>query len=368
MRKLRKLLTTPGLFFRDFLINRYPIDFGNNVGKPTEARALLDVLELNFPIDFVYTWVDHSDRAWAASKDAHAREHDLQVREDTTSLARYESHDELRYSLRALEAYAPWVRHVYLVTAGHVPSWLKRDHPRLRLVKHEDIIPGEFLPTFNSHVIEAHLHHIPGLAEHYVYFNDDVMLTKPMQPSDFFLSSGAALMSTSGKVIPSGAPHPGDTPMDCASKNVRSLLRGAYGVEISKQILHGYHVQRKATALRCDALVREHWQPFAGNRFRAMSDLNVATLLHHYVGYLEGLTVFARASCMYLNVHSPAAAFGYRASLDLKGKPAAPDALCVNQVWMDLSTEQREAHDRALASFLERYYPQASSFEQLDAL
>jgi hypothetical protein len=363
MRKLRKLLTAPGPFFRDYLIHRHPIDFGNAVGKTAESRALLDVFDITFPIDFVYTWVDHTDPAWAAAKDAYAREHAVQTGEDTTALARYESHDELRFSLRALETYAPWVRHVYLVTVGHVPAWLKRDHPKLRLVKHEDIIPKQHLPTFNSHVIEAHLHHIPGLAEHYVYFNDDVMLTRPMQPCDFFLASGAALASTSGKIIPLGAPCADDTPMDCASKNVRELLQRVYAVELTKQILHSYHVQRKTTALRCEALIREHGKSFAGNRFRAISDLNVASLMHHYVGYLDGLTVFAQASCMYLNVHSPHSNFGYKATLDMKGTPTAPDALCVNQVCMALSAQERTSHDRALAAFLSAYYPQPSRFE-----
>ena len=44
---------------------------------------------------------------------------------------------ELRYSLRSLEKHAPWVRHVYIVTNGQIPSWLNLDNPRMTLVSHE---------------------------------------------------------------------------------------------------------------------------------------------------------------------------------------------------------------------------------------
>jgi hypothetical protein len=35
-----------------------------------------------------------------------------------------------------------------------------------------------FLPTFSSPAIEANLHRIAGLSEHFLYFNDDVFLGK----------------------------------------------------------------------------------------------------------------------------------------------------------------------------------------------
>ena len=32
--------------------------------------------------------------------------------------------DQLRFSLRSIEQYAPWIRHVFIVTNGQVPDWL----------------------------------------------------------------------------------------------------------------------------------------------------------------------------------------------------------------------------------------------------
>ena len=72
-------------------------------------------------------------------------------------------------------------------------------HPKLNFVKHEDYIPSEFLPTFSSHVLELNMHRIPGLADHFIYFNDDVYLSAPTGPEDFFqggLPVDAAVLGT----------------------------------------------------------------------------------------------------------------------------------------------------------------------------
>ncbi len=130
-------------------------------------------------IDFVIAWVDGSDPAWQAEK-ARCRGTGDQ------SPVRYRDWDTLRYWFRAVEAYAPWVNRIHLLTWGHVPAWLNLEHPKVHIVRHEDFIPEEYLPTFSSHPIELNMHRIPGLAEQFVYFNDDFFLTAPVKPTDFF--------------------------------------------------------------------------------------------------------------------------------------------------------------------------------------
>lgn len=133
-------------------------------------------------IDFVIAWVDGSDKAWLDEKSKYQAD---KMCEDDSSV-RYRDWDNLRYWFRAVERYAPWVRKVHFVTWGHIPQWLNEEHSRLHIVRHEDFIPQEYLPTFNSHTIELNLHHIEGLAEQFVYFNDDMFLNRPVQPDDFF--------------------------------------------------------------------------------------------------------------------------------------------------------------------------------------
>jgi UDP-N-acetylglucosamine-lysosomal-enzyme len=104
---------------------------------------------------------------------------------------RYRDNEELRYSLRSIYTYAPWVRHIYIVTNGQVPHWLNARHPRLTVVPHSEIFKNKsHLPVFSSPAIEVHLHQIPGMADRFLYFNDDVMLGNEIWPDDFFTHSG----------------------------------------------------------------------------------------------------------------------------------------------------------------------------------
>lgn len=133
-------------------------------------------------IDFVIAWVDGGDPAWQAEK-AH-----YQGKPGAgASAVRYRDWDLLRYWFRGVEAYAPWVGTIHFMTWGHVPAWLNTDNPKLHVVNHRDFIPEQYLPTFSSHPIELNMHRIPGLSEHFVYFNDDFYLTAPVQPEDFFV-------------------------------------------------------------------------------------------------------------------------------------------------------------------------------------
>ena len=140
--------------------------------------------DLAKPIDFVLIWVDGNDPEWRAEKD----KYDPNVDEETSanSEVRYRDWDNLQYWFRGVEKYAPWVNKIHFVTWGHLPEWLDTTNPKLNIVKHSDFIPEEYLPTFSSHTIELNLHRIEGLAEQFVYFNDDIFLNKPVSPEDFF--------------------------------------------------------------------------------------------------------------------------------------------------------------------------------------
>lgn len=102
------------------------------------------------------------------------------------SEARFRDYGFLRYWFRGVEKFAPWVRKVHFVTSGQKPDWLDANHPKIHWVNHKDYIPERFLPTYNSVVIERYLHKIEGLAEHFVYFNDDFFLTNRIAPERFF--------------------------------------------------------------------------------------------------------------------------------------------------------------------------------------
>ncbi|MCD7714689.1 MAG: stealth family protein [Prevotella sp.] len=135
-------------------------------------------------IDFVVTWVDMTDPEWSRAFAKYRSEG--QAEKNGISQARFRDAGLLRYWFRGVERFAPWVRKIHFVTCGQTPDWLDTSNPKLHLVNHRDIIPEEFLPTFNSVVIERYIHKIPGLAEHFVYFNDDFYITNNVSEERFF--------------------------------------------------------------------------------------------------------------------------------------------------------------------------------------
>lgn len=150
-------------------------------------------------IDFVITWVDGTDPKWLAEKLRTLQETDFPETQktDSSDLRFRNDFDFLKFWFRGVEKFTPWVNQIFFVTYGHLPSWLNLDHPKLKIIRHEDFIPHEFLPTFNSHTIENHLHLIPGLSEHFVYFNDDFYLLKTTKPTDFFIKASSKKLAKS---------------------------------------------------------------------------------------------------------------------------------------------------------------------------
>jgi hypothetical protein len=207
-------------------------NFTDNIGNYNA-----DHLMAYEPIDVVYTWVNGSDEKWLSKKRQYIKTKVISISDSgngssplpvmssghgTTSnrtlpepaknetlisqgfnstqipgdngtdtnvdadVNRYRDSGELRYSIRSLVKYAPWIRRIYLVTDNQIPNWLNLENDRIKVVSHEEIFPNRsHLPVFSSPAIEAHLHRIPGLSNKFIYFNDDVFLGAPTSPEDF---------------------------------------------------------------------------------------------------------------------------------------------------------------------------------------
>lgn len=132
-------------------------------------------------MDFVLIWVDNQDPNWQTDFEKYSYEYNGEKKE-----VRFRDWGNLRYWFRSVEKFTPWVNKIHFVTCGHYPSWLNKKSPKLHLVKHSDYIPEEFLPTFNANPIELNLHHIKGLSEEFVYFNDDMFILQPLSEKRFF--------------------------------------------------------------------------------------------------------------------------------------------------------------------------------------
>jgi hypothetical protein len=138
-----------------------------------------------FDVDLVCLWVCGQDPKHREKRRQWLERAGLQPALSNPDV-RYVEEDELRYALRSAEEFVPWIRRIFLVTDDQVPAWLNREHPRVRVVDHREIIDPQWLPTFNTKVIINSLHRIPGLSEHFLYTNDDCFFGQPCRREDFF--------------------------------------------------------------------------------------------------------------------------------------------------------------------------------------
>ena len=153
-------------------------------------------------IDFVVIWVDGGDPVWQAKKAEYSKSIDTS-KKSMNSIKAYRDWGTFKYWFRGVEKFAPWVNKVYLVTDQQKPSWLNIASEKIVLVDHSDILRKDYLPVFSANPIESNIHRIPGLSEQFVFFNDDVYLTAPVEPTDFFSEDGLPKYNTAlSPIIP----------------------------------------------------------------------------------------------------------------------------------------------------------------------
>jgi hypothetical protein len=320
----------------------------------------VDPDRIDFPIDVVYTWVDGADPEWQRRK-ARALADNAWVGDVSGQAAndsRYASRDELRYSLRALHCFAPWVRRVFLVTDDQVPSWLDRAHPRLTVVGHREIFGDTGrLPTFNSQAIESRLHRIPGLAEHFLYLNDDVILGRPVTPDLFFTPGGLTKFFASAARVDTAPRGLADRPADSAAKNNRRLIQETFGRMLTRKMMHTPHPSRRGVIAEIEERFAEQVAATAGHQFRHPDDISLLSSLQQYYAYLTGKAAPGRIRYLYTDLASPATPL--RLARLLRGRNV--DAFCLNDV--DVHSAAVADQEALVAEFLPAYLPFTSPYE-----
>ncbi|MBL1291558.1 stealth family protein [Streptomyces sp. For3] len=313
--------------------------------------------EVTFPVDAVYTWVDGADPEWIRRRATALGRTDYH--EQAISAARFTSRDELRYSLRSLHQFAPWLRTVYLVTDGQVPAWLHTDHPGLKVVPHSEIFSdASALPTFNSHAIESQLHHIPGLSDHFLYFNDDVFLGRSVTPEEFFHANGLSKYFPSNSLVPMTPASAEDPPSEIAAKNNRVVIAGTFDRVLTRKMKHVPHSLRRDILQEIeDRYPAEHRQT-QHSHFRSPTDLSITSSLHHYYGQQTSRSVPGRIRYTYLDLAAP------NTGRHLNRLLARRDyhTFCINDTVDDPDTA--EARTAMLRTFLDTYFPVPSPYER----
>ncbi|MBQ8454954.1 MAG: Stealth CR1 domain-containing protein [Bacteroidaceae bacterium] len=143
-----------------------------------------------FSVDVVITWVDGGDAALNAKRAKYMGGDKKLLAKDIAGTTRYVQRGEIHWCVRSVNKFMPWVRRIFIVTDGQNPNVESRIP--VEIIDHKVIFQSfeQYLPTFNSLSIEAMLWRIPGLSEHFVYLNDDVLICRPVTPECFFPKPG----------------------------------------------------------------------------------------------------------------------------------------------------------------------------------
>jgi UDP-glucose 4-epimerase len=321
-----------------------------------EARAS----DVPFDIDMVFSWVDGTDLEFQRARARRMKAYVVGDGDDHE--ARFRQIDELRYALRSVYLFAPWVRRIFIATDSPAPAWLT-DHPDVTIVRSEEFFADtSVLPTHNSQGVESQLHRIPGLAEHFLYSNDDMFFGRPVSPSMFFTPGGISRFVESSTRIGLGGPDASRSGYENSARVNRELLRERLGVTITRHLEHSPAPLRKSVLEELEALMPEEFARTAASPFRSVSDISVTNSLYHYFALATGRAVtHERAKVKYVDTTTHRGVDEMQRLLAKRSK----DMFCLNDgSYPELSAEERAS---VVGGFLERYFPVPAPWEKRDA-
>ncbi len=242
----------------------------------------------DYPIDLVYTWVDGNDPAWLEKKNYWQQKNNI-VNPYSVGKERFTDREELLHSLRSVELYMPWIRNIYIVTDNQIPAWLNVEHPKIKIIDHKDIFPSDALPVFNSIAIESRLAFIPGLAEHFIYANDDVFANKPLLPEFFFNQDGEAIyyshFSSDKKVLKNTKTKRNPITYKLATNPAKVFLK-RINLDLNKvPVAGGIHnmvAYRKSQLLKMLKFFHSDLQSTFYSKFRSENDVMIQGLYYYW--------------------------------------------------------------------------------------
>jgi len=325
-----------------------------------KGRTFAKSLTPSFPVDIVYTWVDGGDPAHSAKR-AKMMGHGEQLIPENSCPGRFRDNDELKYSLRSLEKYAPWARSIFILTDQQKPAWLNEDHPKVQIVDHRDCIPHQFLPTFNAQVIEAYLHKIPGLAEHFIYFNDDVFLGRPTQKTDFFTPNGLPVTFVDWRWRRRFGYWYTKTSHACSYFNMVKLLQQKH-LPVEKKFVsaHGPLAQTQANVQEVFSVFADFITNFSSNTFRGLNEIGMYSHAAPLYMYAKKRVIPCDTTYYYVQTQRKDRHAYFSGILRSKDTVAAPLFFCIN----DVGGLPGEDWADDLHHLLESYFPESSSFEK----
>lgn len=316
--------------------------------------------DVEFDIDLVFSWVDGSDPEFRARRAGLLAQ--VVVGEGDDAEARIRQIDELRYALRAVAKNAPWIRRIFLCTDSTPPAWLA-EHPKVTVVPAlAHFADTSALPTFNSHAVESQLQHIDGLAEHFLYSNDDMFFARPVRPSMFFTPAGVSRFIEADTRIGPGRNTERRSGFENAARVNRALLAERFGTVITRHLEHTPVPLRRSVLHELEREFAADFARTAASRFRAATDISVTNSLYHYYALLTGRAVPQEAARVrYVDTTAEPGL----ALLDELSATRDVDFFCLNDGSFPEVGEAERV--RRVSAFLENWFPEPAPWERVSA-
>lgn len=233
-------------------------------------------------IDIVYMWVDGALPGYAELQSRYA-----QTRFDTDPARTRDNLDLIKYSMRSVERFVPWVRKIHILTMRpQVPSWLDTASGRVQVVHHDVVMDPGYLPTFNSLSIVSHVHKIPGLSDTFIYLDDDILFLSPVSRDDLISPEGRHYVFQDRHWAPhyrTPAERRGQKPWNLALSASNGLLDGLYGAARRRQVNHVPLVIERRSWQEMLDLFPEAVVATRGSRFRAEGNIAVEFLYPYFL-------------------------------------------------------------------------------------
>ena len=309
-------------------------------------------------IDLVYLWVDGNDPEWQAKRNAFFGR---KVENSSSNFnGRYVNNDELKFSLRSVERYAPWIRKVFIVTDNQKPKWLDISNPKIQIIDQNDILPDKSLPCFNSNVLEHFLYKVPNLSEHFLLSNDDMFFNKTVLPTTFFAKDGFPIIRLNRKPFRRfrwflreqifKKPH---KLYSKALFNAAELVKHKFGVFYNGLPHHNLDSYLKSECLRvAEHIFKNEIDLTKMNHFRSANDIQ--RIVYSYVALAE-----KRGHLQYVSSKESLHVHIQKDRHYEKLKKFNPTFFCMND------TEYADDNDRMkLKMWLSTRFPEKSKFEK----
>ena len=314
--------------------------------------------QINYPVDIVYTWVDDTQPGYRQMIHNYGSTTD-----DLNPNRTRDNLDLLKYSLRSLEKFVPWVRNIYIFTSRpQVPIWLKTGS-KVIIIHHDEIIDKDNLPTFNSFCIVSYIADIKYISDNFLYIEDDMLFGNTVSPNTFISSENKIILYPRIEITTPGFKKDNNKmpPWNKAVSFCNFLLDQKYSYKRRRSINRIPLMIEKSTWNMMIDNWREAFTYTRKSKFRSQCNIAPEYLYPYYL-YYENKAVMANI------VETYKKSFYLGLDNNFLITPAGlklinllrPEMYCLND---NFGADPYSSIVEYIRTFLENYYPEKSSFE-----